>query len=800
MQEYIEKSYRIAKTPEDISELIAYIGDHGTNYEDIYDIITVDTEDTGLNWRKDKVVGWSITVEVGTGWYIPTFVWDKEKQELVDVMYGDKTGVEVSRMIFKKVLKGRKIVGHNYDYDSKMIETTFGVDTLPDLWADTILLVHTVQEEGVGRGGAENFGLKKIAIACQKELGLDVEKAANEEQLELRKSIQDNGGAISKAKYEIYKADLNILGKYAAADTDLTFRVYMLFIEKLIKEGLVQFFFEEEVMPVYKEVTIPMEKAGINVDIPLLEKTKADIIQDMEKQKRVVIDTLLKDEPGQRWVIDSALKAYPPSNKGAWGKAFIERYALSLPKTSKGSYSVSKASLANLEDCWQKEFLQTNNADLVPEKERVRISLALWKEENGGDYFNVQSATQLAEIVFKYYGEPPIKANEETGKESFDSLVIQALAPKYAWVENLRVYRKLQKIKTTYIDRFLDGQEDGKYYFYFKQHGTVSGRYASDAQQLPKPMEDEQDVPLVVHYNRLVRQFLIAGPGRKFVDADFESLEPHTFAFIAGDQGLRDIFKNGWDFYSTIGIKTEKLDQDKKKYPNGVSPDKKSPVFLKKIDPVKRNMAKGYALGVPYGMGGFALGKRLKISTKEGQKLVDGYLDGFPKLREWIDNSRKFVYENGYIKNYLGRIRHLPRVKEIYDAFGENILDWHFRGQLVQTLMESGMEKHQAEKEVLEIYNDFKNGRNNCLNFQNQSLGAGIVNRAALAINRKAKELGIDALVVAQIHDQLVVNCEESRAEEFKPWMEKIMAETVILPGVDLVAPAEVGNNMAETH
>ena len=150
--------------------------------------------------------------------------------------------------------------------------------------------------------------------------------------------------------------------------------------------------------------------------------------------------------------------------------------------------------------------------------------------------------------------------------------------------------------------------------------------------------------------------------------------------------------------------------------------------------------------------------------------------------------------------NYVGRIRHLLRGKEIYDAFGEAILEAPFRASLVNKLADTGMSRADAEKEVLKVYMDFKNCRNNAKNYQLQSLGADIVNRAALAITRKLRELNIDGYVCAQIHDQLVVNIEESRAEEFRPWMEKLMAETTILPGVDLVAPAEVGNNMAETH
>lgn len=796
MFEGVSKQYTIVRSVEDINSMLNHISS--------YDLIAFDTEDTGVNTRKDKVIGFSLCGKVGESYYFPFLKYNPELDRLEELQIAGRGGREIAIRLLKELL-GKKLVMHNGSYDCRIVKKDLGVDLLPHLYCDTIMLVHTCQEEGVGRGGAETFGLKKIAIAVQQEIGLDVEKAANEEQIELWESIKKNGGSTSHANYEIYKADLDILGKYAAADTDLTLRIFHLYSQKLKEDGLEKFFYVDEVMPVYREVTVPMEEHGVAVDIPLLERSKKEILQDMEKYKNEVISTLLKDEPGQRWVIDQALKTFPCKKTGAWGRMFIERHALPLPKTSRG-YSTSKAAVDNLDlpedSLWQKEFLKTGDESLVPEEERLRISLQLWKDSNGGDYFNVQSASQLADMLFnkQYYGEEPIKTNEETGKDSFDGLVIQEMSKKHPWCEKLRIYRKLQKIYTTYIDRFLNRSEDGVYYPYWKQNGTVSGRFASDLQQLPKPMEDDQDVEIVVRYNHLVRQFIIAGPGRKFVDADYESLEPHCFAFVSGDEGLRDIFRHGWDFYSTIALKTEKLDEDKERFPNGVSADKKSPVFLKKLDPVARQKAKGYALGVPYGMTGFALGKRLGIPTKEGQKLVEGYLDGFPQLKEWYYNTHETMYRTGKIVNYVGRIRHLLRGKEIYDAFGEAILEAPFRASLVNKLADTGMSRADAEKEVLKIYMDFKNCRNNAKNYQLQSLGADIVNRAALAITRKLRELNIDGYVCAQIHDQLVVNIEEGRAEEFRPWMEKLMAETTILPGVDLVAPAEVGNNMAETH
>jgi hypothetical protein len=89
------------------------------------------------------------------------------------------------------------------------------------------------------------------------------------------------------------------------------------------------------------------------------------------------------------------------------------------------------------------------------------------------------------------------------------------------------------------MDRFLEKQEDGMYYFYYKQHATVSGRYGSDAQQLPRPKEEGEEDPIVLKYNNLIRGFFISKPGNIFIDCDYSSLEPRVFAHVSGDDNLK---------------------------------------------------------------------------------------------------------------------------------------------------------------------------------------------------------------------------------------------------------------------
>jgi DNA polymerase I-like protein with 3'-5' exonuclease and polymerase domains len=767
----MNKSYVTVQTIDTLKEMVEHIKAH--------DIIAFDTETNSLNPRKGKIIGFSVSGEVGKGYYMPTMIF--KDNELQDAYIDDKLCHDLAKKTIS-LLIGKKLVMHNASFDCRFVKCFYDVDLLSSLHVDTLLLVHTVKEEGAGFMAGSSFGLKDIAKSIQKEIGLDVEQAANEEQLKMKESIKNNGGSITRENYEIWKADLELLSEYASADTDLTLRIYHHFMNTLKEEGLEKFFFEDEVMPVYKEVTIPMEMVGMKIDLDLIKTSRAKIIEELQKYSELVTKELLKHESVRAWVIMKALDAYPPNNKGTFAQELCREAKLDLEASAKtGKYSLTQSALIRLPESPVKHFL-LHGDDAVLDKEMVtKISLRLWKQDNDGQFFNIQSKDQLGEIAFGVLGIKPLSTTK-TGKPQFDDDTVQSIAGKYEWAKNLRIYNRLLKIKSTYMDRFLDNQEDGRYYFYYKQHGTVSGRYGSDAQQLPRPKEEGDDEPIVIEYNNLIRAFFIPEEHNIFVDCDYESLEPHTFAHVSGDEGLKDIFRNNWDFYSTIAIKTEGLNQ--------YSPDKKAPNFLRKLEPKLRNKAKAYALGIPYGMGAYALGMNLGIATKDAKKLVDGYLNGFPELKKWMERSKKQAKEQGFVKTQVGRIRHLPKVKAIYDKIGDDLLDWNIKKE---------MERQYGVERIKNLSRDYINGLNNSCNVQIQGLAASIVNRAALAINRKFQELGIKGWVCAQIHDQLVIEVDHDKAEEAARIVQDCMENTTKL-SIDLKAPPALAHNLRDGH
>lgn len=775
----IEKKYYKV----DSKELVKLLFQHIEESE----IIAFDTETNSLNVRKGKIVGFSISGDEGMGFYMPTMVWDVENEALVECEI-EGTGCHTLAKKLISMLVGKKLVMHNASFDTRFVKNFYGVDLLPSLWVDTALLVHTVKEEGAF-GYGNPFGLKSIAIMIQEEIGLDVKEAANQEQLELKASIKENGGTTTKDNFEIYKADIDILAKYAAADTDITLRILNYFLPVLKGEGLEKFFFEDEVMPLYKEVTIPMEEEGIALDIELMEKTRDAIMIDQQNYRVLVLEELMKLPKVKEWIIDTSLKEYPPSPKGKWASTLVELFGLPLPKTARG-YSLKQANVFELEAHPVREYLLSGDLSHLQEETVVKVSMKLWKDNNNSEWINIQSKKQMGEIAFGYLKEKPLSKTTK-GLPQFDDDAIQVLAEKYVWCKNLRIYNKLLKIKSTYIDRFYAAAEDARFYPYFKQNGTVSGRYGSDLQQLPKPKEDGEADPIIVKYNNEIRAFFVTDPGYLLIDNDFESLEPHIFASISNDKALQEIFNEGHDFYSTVAIRTENLNEQRDKYPDGVSADKKAPNFLKKLDAPKRNQAKAYSLGVAYGMSAYALAKSLGVSQEEGQRLHDGYMNGFPGVANWVEESRKLFKQQGFIKNQVGRIRHLERGKAVYDAYQERIMDWKFRNDLARQV---------GGEEVKRFYGDYKNALNSCLNYQIQSLAASVVNRSALHINREFKKRGWDGLVIAQIHDQLIVKIREDLAEEAALVVQHIMETTTELPGVTLKAPPEIAKNFKEGH
>lgn len=753
------KNYFLLESAQDVNACIAKIQDS--------EIVSFDTETTGLNVRKDRVIGFSVSTEVNNGYYYPIlkYIVAENKLEILPDMGLRK---------LLKCLQSKKLVMHNGAFDTKICFNNLQADFLANLHADTQLMRHTLQEEGP-------FALKDIAVELADEIGISQDEVANQEQIELEENVKRNGGSWKKANKEIYKADLDVLAKYACADTDLTLRLYNHFEKELKDQNLYDFFYNQEVMPVYTYATIPMEFEGVHLDMPKLLKYNEEITKDIQDLYNNITEKILNSDSGKQFVKLKADKEYPVKNTGSFAQEVVSYFGLYLPKVASGKYSLTSKNIEALPESLAKSFL-LGERDLFL-SEASQIQLRLLKKD--GELINIGSKQQLATLVFDIMQIQPISETAK-GAPQFNEDTIEHLASVHSidWAKDLRVYNKLNKIKTSYYDRFLEQQEDGIFYPSFKQHGTTSGRFGSDIQQLSRPLEEGSDDDRVVKYTNTLRELIIPKPGYVFIDDDYESLEPRVFADDAGDKALIEIFDLGEDFYSKVAIQTEGLEN--------VSADKKHPNFLKNTHPEVRQNAKAYSLGIRYGMKSAKLAAALNIAKEEAQEKIDNYFKSFPNLKKAMDGYLESAKKTGIVRSKYGRVRHLPRAKAIFDKYGDDILEYSKLRGLSKKFYRSYDDLQMLRKE-------YNNLLNNALNFPIQAAATSVVNRAMLDMSIKFRREKIDAWVSLQIHDQIVVSCHKSVVDRVKEIVQDSMENTNKL-AMKLIAKPEVARNLREGH
>lgn len=734
------------KNVTDIQKVLEFINSN--------EVLAFDTETNSLNFKTGVIIGFGISN--GTeGYYITHLIWNGETFEEI-------ISKKDCKVILEQLLS-KKLYTWNAAFDLKFTNSYFGIDLGPALFSDGMLAKHTSNENCM------SYGLKESA---KEEFGDD----STEEQKLMQESVKERGGS----KGEIYRADNDLIAKYCLQDCLLTFNLTELYLKRLNKDDLTSFFLYDEVMPVYREVLIPMEYNGIPLDIPAIKKAKNEIEEDIKKLELEIFSIIEPDLTDfYDWYYNYT---YPVAKTGPFVQKLIEITGTKLPQTKAGHYSLTAKNINSLPD--SDFFKSWFNGQQTLAKPLIRkIQSAIHKEQFGDVHpFNLSSKHNLKKLFFDKYKEKPVSTTDK-GNPQVDDTFLEKYKDKYSFIPLLQKLNRLNKINGTYIARFLENEVNGVYYGSFFQHRTVSGRQSGDLQQLPRIIEDGEDCPLVTKYNNIIRTFFKTPEDKTFVGADYESLEPHIFAHVSTDKKLQNIFNKGHDFYSTIAIDTEKLIE--------FSPDKLAPNYLGKLNKVKRQTAKAYSLGIPYGMGGYKLSFQLKCSVEEADLLVNSYLEAYPDLKNWMTNSHNFVMKNGYIKTISGRIRRYPRAKQIYDMYGDVILDD------LKLWKEYHHDKFRYEQ-MKKLRREFKNYINNSTNVQIQGLAASIVSRAAVKINKEFKKQGLNAYICLLVHDEIVSICNKTDSDKVRKIMQEIM-ESIWPLSVKLKAEPNVAQVYAET-
>lgn len=591
----------IIKTASDLQQLKDYIKGK--------DFIAFDTETTGTD-DDAKIIGYSISADTDTAYYVITAYWDVSSQKLIDL-----DTKEASKDIME-MLVGKNLVMHNAPFDVRMVDNNYRVDLRPSIHTDTMILGHLLDEN-------RSNGLKELGVGI---FGED----AKAEQTAMKESVTKNGGKLTKDSYELYKGDAELIGKYGAKDAILTIKLFYHFIEELYAQELDQFFYEQESMPLLRGPTCDLNNVGLKVDPAKLEKLKGELEAECMEAKAFIykeIGPLVAEKypgtkPGNTFNINAPQQL-------SW--LLFTRLGNEFQSLTKAGKDLCKA------------------LDLKPP-------------------YSFKAKREFLDTVTKYQGRvyEEAKYNFKTKKmsrpkkvgkvESYlaaDKATLSKFANRYPWVARFLQYNKSMKLLTTYVEGIQSRVRYNIIRPSFLQHGTTSGRYSSknpNFQNLPRD-------------DKRVKACIISRPGRSFVGADYSQLEPRVFASLSNDKRLQACFDSGDDFYSVVGAPIFG------KF--GIPLKKDAEGSFAKLYPQLRDKAKVISLATPYGRTASQQANVMGITRDESQELINAYWEEYPEVKKMMESSHQDAIKMGVVHNLYGRPRRIPKAQLIPQVYGK---------------------------------------------------------------------------------------------------------------------------------
>ncbi len=372
--------------------------------------------------------------------------------------------------------------------------------------------------------------------------------------------------------------------------------------------------------------------------------------------------------------------------------------------------------------------------------ELEKIQSKIWAE--AGKEFNINSPKQLGEMLFDHM-QLTAKGLKKTegGARSTRESELEKMREIHPIIGHILEYRELQKLLSTYIDvipTLLD--KTNRLHANFIQAGSTTGRMSSQNPNL-------QNIPIKTDLGRRIRTIFIAEPGFSLVAFDYSQIQLRVAAFLSGDKKLIEIFRSGGDIHTAVASEVF-----------GVAPEK--------VDYEMRRRAKVINFGIIYGMGVNALRQNLGTDRKEAQLFYDNYFAKFSGLAAYLDRVKAEAARNGYTETYYGRRRYFEGIK-------------------------SKIPYIRASAERMAI------------NAPIQGTEADIIKLAMAEINRYIDREGYeyDAYLLLQVHDELVYEIEEKKAEKIAKRIKDIM-ENILPPekvsGVRCVAEYSIGENWGD--
>ena len=351
--------------------------------------------------------------------------------------------------------------------------------------------------------------------------------------------------------------------------------------------------------------------------------------------------------------------------------------------------------------------------------------------------FNLDSPKQLQEIFFEKQGLPVLKKTPG-GKPSTAEPVLVDLARDYELPALILEYRGLAKLKSTYTDKLPKdiNTDSGRVHTSYHQAVTATGRLSSSDPNL-------QNIPIKTAQGRKVRAAFVAPEGKKILAADYSQIELRIMGHLSGDEGLLQAFSEGLDVHSFTA----------------------SEVFNVEIQSVtedQRRSAKAINFGLIYGMSAFGLAKQLDISRALAQDYIDSYFSRYPKVLDYMEQTKEQASKLGYVETVFGRRLYLPEINA-----------------------KQVMRRQAAERTAI--------------NAPMQGTAADIIKKAMLEVDGWLGRTNVDCRMIMQVHDELVFEVAESDLDEVESEVENLMSQSASLD-VPLTVSVGRGDNWEEAH
>ena len=353
--------------------------------------------------------------------------------------------------------------------------------------------------------------------------------------------------------------------------------------------------------------------------------------------------------------------------------------------------------------------------------------------ELAGEEFNINSTQQFGRILFDKLGLPPVKKTKTGYSTNAD--VLEKLRDKHPIVEAVLDYRQLAKLKSTYVDGLTKViAADGRIHTSFQNTVTATGRLSSTEPNL-------QNIPVRTELGAELRKMFVAPAGRVLVDADYSQIELRLLAHIAGDEHMIAAFRTGEDIHTVTASQVF-----------GVPPEQ--------VTHEMRRRAKAVNFGIVYGISDFSLSQDIGVTRAEAKAYMEKYFEKYSGVHAYMTQVVERAKADGYVSTLMGRRRWLPELKSSnfnLRSFGERV----------------------------------------ALNMPIQGTAADLIKKAMLHVDGRLRREGLEARLVLQVHDELIVECPEGEAEQVQRLLAEEMEHVAEL-AVPLTAEAHAGKSWAE--